>query len=268
MYSTKISIERKTLILATVLFFNLTLISLNVPLKNKKSVFQNTISTIVSPFQIGFQKIFDFISKEIKHYVFLKNSFEKYTDIKKKHDKLMYENYCLRKKIVELGFLSEAKKKYKNFIKLDIISIDKNFPFNSLIANKGSKHGIKKDMVVLNLNGELVGKVVEPISYLSSNVRLITSPIGGVGAYIKNNKLEGLLIGNNNATCNFRYLIQNKPVNIGDIIITSGTDKIFPPYIPIGKVINIKKEYLIQQVFVKPFFIEKSIKQLILIKNE
>ena len=80
--------------------------------------------------------------------------------------------------------------------------------------------------------------------------------------------LEGLLTGNNTTICNFKYLIENKEVKSGDRVITSGTDKIFPPYLPIGKVKTVKKEYLIQKVEVEPFFIKSSIKQLVVIAND
>jgi cell shape-determining protein MreC len=52
------------------------------------------------------------------------------------------------------------------------------------------------------------------------------------------------------------------------VVITSGTDKIFPAQIPIGRVVGVKKEYLTQKIFVKPFFVEKSIKHLIIIKSD
>jgi cell shape-determining protein MreC len=61
--------------------------------------------------------------------------------------------------------------------------------------------------------------------------------------------------------------MENAPVEIGDEVITSGTDEIFPPYLPVGKVVEIKKEYLTQKIWVKPYFVDKSIKQLIIIKN-
>ena len=268
MQGPEISTEKKFFFLLGILFLNLLLISTNVILKNKKSLFQNIISFMASPFQIGFQKTVDFISDELSHYVFLKNSYKKYLDLKKDYTRLKYENYFLKKRIAELDAFSGKKFKYKDFLTVDVISIDINFPFNSVIVNRGSKYGIKKDMIVLNTEGELVGKIVEPVSVFSSKVRLITSSTGGVGAYLKKNKLEGLLTGNNSVTCNFKYLIENKPVHVGDVVVSSGTDKIFLPYIPIGKVVSVEEEPLIQNVFVKPFFVEKSIKHLIVIKNE
>jgi rod shape-determining protein MreC len=268
MYRREISTERKTFILVTVLFLNLILISTNVVLRNKRSLFQNIVGFIVSPFQVGFQKTVNFVSHRVKRYVFLKNMYRQYSEVKKEQRKLKFENYLLKRKIDDESFLAALKNRDEDFITADVISIDRDFPLNSVMINKGSKYGIKNGMTVLNGDTELVGKIVEPVTFFSARVRLITSPIDGAGAYIKKNKLEGLLKGNNTATCMFKYLIENKPVSIGDEIISSGTDQIFPPYIPIGKVVGISKGYLIQEIFVKPYFIEKSFKRLLIIKNK
>lgn len=261
--------ERKIIILVALLFFNLILVSSNVVLTNKKSLFQNIIGLIVSPFQIGLQKASDYFSHNVRHYVFLKDSFKKYHRIKKKYTRLKYENYLLKSKIIDQEFLEYLKVKRDRFIKTDVISIDRNFPYSSVLIDKGAKDGILKDMIVLNHEGELVGKIVQPISLLSSRVRLITSPIGGIGSYINEKvKLEGLLTGNNSRICSFKYLMENRPVKIGDTVITSGTDMIYSPYLPIGKVVRVEKEYLTQKIDVEPFFIKRSIKQLVIITNE
>jgi len=262
-----ISTERKTFILVGVLFLNLILISTNVVLENRKSLLQNILGSLASPFQIGFQKTVDFFSYELQHYVFLKNAYERYARMKDKQYQLKLENYYLRRQIENQAFLNKAKKLSKNFIEADVVSVDRNFPLNSVIIDKGSRNGVKSEMIVLNTDSELVGKIVEPITPFTAKVRLITSSVGGVGAYLSKNKLEGLLTGDNSSICIFKYLIENKPVLIGDQIVTSGTDEIFPPFIPIGKVVHIEKEYLIQNVYVKPDFLGKSIKKLLIING-
>jgi rod shape-determining protein MreC len=260
--------ERKIMILVGVLFFHLILVSTNVVLKNERTLLQNILGTIISPFQIGFQKTVDFVSDQLKHYVFLKNSFKKYRDLKQKQTQLKYENYLLKQKIIDQNFLEQVKSKSSNFIKAEVISIDKNFPLTSFLINKGSSDGIVKDMIVLNPKMELVGRIVEPISLFSSKVRLITSSIGGTGAYIHSREMEGLLTGNNTDICSFKYLIEKAPVQIGETLVTSGTDKIFPPGIPVGKVVAVEKEYLTQKIDVEPFFIKSPIKRLIIISND
>jgi len=261
--------ERKVIVLVAVLFLNLILVSTNVVLKNEKTMFQNVVGVIVSPFQIAFQKSVDYVSHNLRRYVFLKNTFVQYRDLKKDYTRLKFENYLLKRKVAEKEFLENLKVKRDKFVKADLISIDRNFPFSSIVIDKGTRDGIIKDMIVLNGNGELVGKIVEPITLISSKVRLITNPTGGIGAYIDEKiKLEGLLTGNNTRVCNFKYLIENKLVRIGDQVITSGTDQIFPPYIPIGKVVKVEKEYLTQKIEIEPYFINQSIKQLIVIAND
>jgi rod shape-determining protein MreC len=263
-----VSSERKYFILVSILFFNLVLVSTQVVLKGRRTLFQAVVGFIASPFQIAFQETADFISHEFKHYVFLKDSFEKYREIRKKYTRLKYENYLLKRKLAEQRFLQGAKDTFDDFIKADVISIDQNFPLSNLMINKGSRDGIVRDMTVLNQEAELVGRIVEPVSLFSSKVRLVTSSIGGVGAYIEKNQLEGLLTGSNSDICRFKYLVADKPVFKNDRVVTSGTDNLFPPYIPIGRVVAVQKDYLTQKVDVKPFFIEKPIKQLIVINKE
>jgi rod shape-determining protein MreC len=260
--------ERKIMILVAVLFCHLILVSTNVVLKNEKTLLQNILGTIISPFQIGFQKTVDFVSNQLKHYVFLKDSFEKYRDLKQKITQLKYENYLLKQEITNQEFLEQLKSKYNKCIYAEVISVDKNFPLTSFLINKGSSSGIVKNMIVVNPQMELVGKIVEPISLFSSKVQLITSSIGGIGAYIHSREMEGLLTGNNTAICSFKYLIERAPVQIGEILVTSGTDKIFPPGIPIGKVVAAEKEYLTQKIDVEPFFIKSPIKRLIIASND
>ena len=260
--------ERKIMILVAVLFCHLILVSTNVVLKNEKTLLQNILGTIISPFQIGFQKTVDFVSNQLKHYVFLKNSFEKYRDLKQELTQLKYENYLLKQEITNQKFLEQLKSKCSKCIYAEVISIDKNFPLTGFLINKGSSSGIVKNMIVVNPQMELMGKIVEPISLFSAKVQLITSSIGGIGAYIHSREMEGLLTGNNTAICSFKYLIEKAPVQMGETLVTSGTDKIFPPGIPIGKVVAVEKEYLTQKIDVEPFFIKSPIKRLIIVSND
>ena len=272
MTANELPLEKKVMIMAAILFCHLILVSTRVVLKNDRTLFQNIVGTIVSPFQIGFQKTVDFVSMQLKHYVFLKKSYERYRELKQKYTQLKYENYLLRKRVAEKEFLDRIKLRRGSYIKADVISVDKNFPLTAVLINKGSKDGIVKDMIVLNDNLELVGKIVDPISLFSARVRLITSNIGGIGAYISSpdetTHLEGLLTGNNSTICSFKYLIENAPVTQGMSVVTSGTDLIFPPDLPVGKVVRVEKEYLTQQIDVEPFFIKRPIKRLIIIVND
>ncbi len=51
-------------------------------------------------------------------------------------------------------------------------------------------------------------------------------------------------------------------------MITSGSDLLYPNYLPIGKVTRIEKEYLTQKISVRPFFIDKPLKKLVVLLHE
>lgn len=245
--------------------------SANIVVKDKRTLLEYSIGSIISPIQIAIFSTTDLIKSKWEKYFFSKNIYHKYKKTKQKIFELKKENYILNSKINHL-----TKKLKINSIKSDlfrvvtktkVISIDKNFSLNSLIINSGANDNVKKNMVVINEEFELVGKITDSITPLTSKVRLITSKIGGVGAHILSNEMEGFLTGNNNKICLFEYLIESKPIAVGNIVLSSGTGGIFPEKIPIGKVIKIKKGYLVQKIEVSPFFLNKPFNNLIIIER-
>jgi rod shape-determining protein MreC len=264
----ELSTEKKSLVLVLILFVNLLLISSQIILKNRQSLLQTVIANMVTPLQLAFQKTSDFISGKVERYFFLGSIFKRYQVLKKEHVDLRMENYALKRELRDLRMQAAVRKEFDRFLLATVISIDVNFPYDSLTIDRGTHAGLMENNVVLNSNAELVGKIVGPLTPFSAQVRLITSSIGGTGAYIENNMMEGLLKGDNRAECSFQYLLANKPVRLGDRVITSGTDLIYPDYIPIGRVSRIGEGYLTQEISVRPYFVEKPLKKLVVLLNE
>lgn len=262
------SFEKRVTLTIIILFINLILISNSVILENNRSIISNILYTIISPVQIVWTKSIDFISDTLDHYIFVKNSQRKIIELKKKNRELWYKNFRLKKIIHSLDKGKFPSLKNKSYIIVNVVSLNTGSPLSGAIIDHGFMTGVKKDMIVLNERMELVGKITEPITFFSANVKFITNPIGGVGAYIYSNKLEGLLKGDNSETCHFNYIIGNRKVNIGDLVVTSGTDMIYSAYINIGKVVKVEKKSLLQNIFVKPFFVDNSIKKLILMEKK
>jgi len=265
---TELSGEKKSAVLVLILFVNLILISSQIILKNQQSLLQATIANMVAPLQLTFQKASDFVGDEISRYLFLRSAFKKYQVLKKKQLDLRMENYALKRDLRDLQAEAGVRKKLGRYLLATVISIDVNYPYASLMVDQGTHAGLRENDVVLNSDAELVGKIVKPMTAFSAQVRLITSPIGGTGAYIESNMLEGLLKGDNRAECSFQYLLANKPVRVGDNVITSGTDLIYPNYLPIGRVTKIGKDYLTQKISVRPFFVDKTLKKLVVLLHE
>ena len=264
----ELSAEKRSAVLVLILFVNLILISSQIILKNQQSLLQTAIANMVTPLQLTFQKASDFIGEEVSRYFFLRNTFKKYQALKRKQLDLRMENYALKRDLRDLRAEAGMRGKPNRYLLASVIAIDINYPFASLTIDQGTHAGLEENDVVLNSDAELVGKVIKPLTAFSAQVRLITSPIGGTGAYIESNMLEGLLKGDNRAECSFQYLLTNKPVRIGDSVITSGTDLIYPNYLPIGRVTKIGQDYLTQKISVRPFFVDKPLKKLVVLLHE
>jgi rod shape-determining protein MreC len=240
-------------------------------MKDKSTLLEYTIGSIISPFQIIINESVNYIGEKWENYFFSKHIYKKYNENKKKIFSLKKENYLLHSKIEYLKSQLKADKIISNQFRVvtqtKIVSINNNFFHSSIIINSGSNSKIKKNMVIVNEDLELVGNVTEVITPFTAKVRLITSKTGGVGAYILNEEMEGFLTGNNSDICSFKYIIESKHVKLGDVILTSGTGGIFPERIKIGKVIKIEKEYLLQKIDIAPFFLKKPINKLIVIEK-
>jgi len=259
--------EKKALVLVGILFFNLILISTQVILNNERSLLVTIISAVTTPFQKGLRSVSDSVSHRFQRFFFLQGVYRKYQDQKMRNTQLRQENYVLRQQLQDMTVQRYAKKKFPTFIQVSTISVDINFPFNTLVIDKGKASGIVENLPVLNLDGDLVGKTCAPVLAAAATVRLITSPIGGAGAYLEANMFEGFLTGTNSTTCLFKYLLENKPVQVGDRVVTSGTDRIFPAYLPVGCVTKVENDYLTKKVMVRPHFLDKPIKYLVVLRK-
>jgi len=260
--------ENRTAILIIIILLNLMLISSQIIQNNNSSLLKNLLQNTISPIQNMIINIKLSIRDTLNHYFFLTNIYKKNLKLKEENKKLKYKIYQLSKIIKTNKGFANIKLKYSNFIKANLISIDFYLPYNLIKINKGEKHGIKKNMIVVNTYGELVGKITEPITTNTSTVVLITSKLNSMGAYVKDNNIEGLLSGNNNSLCSFKYIIYDANIRKGDEIVSSGSDEIYPPYLPIGRVNKIEKLNLELRIYVKPYFINKSFKSLLIISNE
>jgi rod shape-determining protein MreC len=102
--------------------------------------------------------------------------------------------------------------------------------------DKGNHDGVKPDMPVITPEG-IMGKVLRV--YPSSSLVLeINDPSSGAGVILEKSRLQGILKGNPNG--NGELIIQNimadEKVEVGERVLTSGGDRIFPKGMPVGVV--------------------------------
>lgn len=111
---------------------------------------------------------------------------------------------------------------------------------NHLTINKGSNQGIKQGMGVFNEEG-VVGRVKSVSKNYASIISLLHTELL-ISSKIKSNDVFGSTKwdGKNPKTAKLMYVPRHVVVEVGDKVVTSGYNAVFPEGIPIGTVIEIK----------------------------
>ncbi len=116
--------------------------------------------------------------------------------------------------------------------------------------DKGSADGISQDMAVISAQG-VVGKVMQVFRH-TAQVLLVNDQNSGVGTILEQSRLQGVLKGRATGELVLDKIMAEEEVKIGDRVLTSGGDQIFPKGLPVGTVANVARgpEFLV--VTVKP----------------
>lgn len=127
-----------------------------------------------------------------------------------------------------------------------------------IILNKGSKHGIEKNMAVMTARG-LIGKIILVTPYTSEVELLYTNNSNyRVSALVQGEKEEiyGLIEGFD-AERNelvLKRIDSSKKIEVGEKVVSSGLGGIFPKGIPIGEITEVTTDDfgLTKMAYVKP----------------
>ena len=111
-------------------------------------------------------------------------------------------------------------------------------PRRFAVISVGTSDGVAVGMPVRSPEG-LIGRVIET-GMLASRVLLVTDRTNIVPARILKGGLPVISTGRGDGTIDVRPLeVGKNPFKPGDIIVTSGTGGLYPPLVPIGKVIRL-----------------------------
>lgn len=144
------------------------------------------------------------------------------------------ENQRLRG-LLELSSISQLKG-----VSADVIGDEPSGWGRGILLNKGVSHGVGVGMAVVHPRG-VVGQVVAA-SPNFAHVLLVTDHSSGVDVMTKDTRVRGVIEGIGADHCELRYVSKETPVRVGDVVITSGMDGVFPKGLPVGAVSKVAVE--------------------------
>jgi rod shape-determining protein MreC len=116
--------------------------------------------------------------------------------------------------------------------------------------NLGTRDGIKTNMAVITPDG-VVGKVFEAYGSVSE-VLLATDKDSGVGALIEGTRTQGVVGGTGDPALTMKYVSNDENVTLGQHVLTSGEDQIFPKDVPVGTITQVKSGNPFKQIQLHP----------------
>jgi len=269
--------ERKNLtILIALIFFHFFLISMQVPLGENASVFEKTVFSVFSPIRHGVLSFFKGIGNIWKNYFHLRNVQNQNEEMKEEIFYLRQENNLLRNALQRFRSEREIEENllamHENILPAQVIGLDPSNYYKSVIINRGTLDGIKKNMIVLDKNGNLVGRIIDSISLKEARVQLITDNESGISVFTQMKRVQGILEGDGKGQCLMQYVLATtrpEEISEGEDVITSGYDRIYPLGIRVGRILLIASNAsLHKHIIVEPYFDFRFLDQIAVIMKD
>lgn len=136
--------------------------------------------------------------------------------------------------------------------------------FRTLTIDKGSHQGLSTDMAVIAPAG-VVGRVVSPTAR-ASKVQLLIDRNAAAGSLVPRSRAQGVVTGRGDGLLRMEYVAEIAELAVGDAVVTSGIDGIFPKGFVIGRIERIDRSgggY--KEILVKPAVDFTSLEEVLVV---
>ena len=118
-----------------------------------------------------------------------------------------------------------------------VIGASASLDFRGITIDRGSSTGVIANMAVIAPTG-LVGRIVTPTAH-ASKVQLLIDRYAAAGALVERTRAQGIVIGSSQDVLQMNFVAATADVKVGDAIVTSGVDGIYPKGFAIGTVEHV-----------------------------
>jgi rod shape-determining protein MreC len=255
MSDTLISRHRPLSLLAALILVQVLLLAFQIKRENNVRLVRYwTVQTLTPVERVGtwsFSKIGGLWSG----YIGLRNARTENARLQKELDELRMRNRELESQAAEgqrLASLLNFRNAHPeaSMLAAEVIGASADPTSHTLFINRGERDHVHRNLAVITPEG-VVGKIVE-VFPTSSQVLLINDKESGVGALFAGTRTHGVVKGSGDPNPRMDYIVNDEKVQVGDKILTSGEDHIFPKDLPIGKVESAKAAAPFQVISIDP----------------
>src|ERR1700738_602706 len=247
--------HRSLVLLAGVILLQVVLLAVQIKRDSQGRRLRRGTVSGGSPFERAGAKGIGNIRGTWSHYFALQNTSRDNEQLRRENDELKMQVNQLQSKAAEadrLAALLNFRQAQRNVPMLGarVIGTSADSASQTIYLDRGERDGIRRNMGVITPDG-VVGKVVE--SYRdTAQVLLLTDKDSGVGAMLSDSRLQSPVGGTGEPLLAMKYVANDDAVNLGERVVTSGMDKIFPRDLPIGTIAEVKPGDPFKNIRVRP----------------
>lgn len=212
---------------------------------------------LVSPFQGHLTAFVQSVKDVWNQYFFLVSTAQENQRLKRELSQHLQQlNHCTETQLANdrlrhlLGFQEEVS---RPMIPAQVVGRDPSPWSKTVIVDKGSQDGVRQGAPVVIPEG-IVGVVVEA-SGRYAKVLLLIDPNSAIDALVQRTRARGIVKGGGAGYCVFDYVLRKHEINVGDTVVSSGLDGVFPKGLRVGRVSEIVRlnAGIFQKVSVTPY---------------
>jgi rod shape-determining protein MreC len=113
-----------------------------------------------------------------------------------------------------------------------------------LYLDKGAEDGLKPEQAVITPDG-VVGKIRDVFPH-TAQLLLINDPTSGAGVILATTRIRGIVRGTAEGRVEINNLTADSRIKVGEPVVTSGGDLVFPRGLPVGVIASIAPDPLHQ----------------------
>ena len=195
----------------------------------------------VTPFEKGLVWIRTSTYNVWHNYAYLRGVRQENRDLKAEIERLRIEQVRLKEDADQarrLQALLAFKEQYiSKTLPAQVIGSTGSETSRAVYIDKGSRDGLDHDMPVITADG-VVGKVLQ-VFKSTALVLLVNDQTSGVGGILEKSRVQGVVKGTATGEVFLDRVMNDEPIEVGDKVLTSGGDRIFPKGLPLGTIARI-----------------------------
>ncbi len=226
---------------------------------------------LIAPFQKAVTHTAQFLGDIWRHYFQLVSAAEENDTLKRALSRAVEKNnQCSETDLSNLrlrNLLDFQKTMTNKVLAAEVIGQDPSPWFKTVIIDKGKADGVEKGLPVVIPEG-IAGQVMD-VSGHYAKVLLMIDQSSAVDALIQRTRARGIIEGDTTSRCTFKYVLRKHDIQVGDTVVSSGLDGVFPKGLSIGRVAGVVKPNsgIFQEVTVTPFVDFEKLEEVLVVLN-